>query len=117
MKGIRNSVKLIGHLGKDIEIREFEGGKKVARTSLATNDFYKNSDGEKVKDTQWHNIVAWNKTADNFASICQKGTEVAVEGKLVHREYTDSEGSKRYVSEVVVNEFMKLSPKKEALPF
>jgi single-strand DNA-binding protein len=117
MKSLKNKVTLIGHLGKDVELKEFESGTKMARVSLATNEFFKNSNGEKVQETQWHNVVAWNKVAENLKDLCEKGTEIAVEGKLTYRDWEDKEGQKRYATEVVVSEFMKLTPKTEALPF
>lgn len=117
MKSLRNKVNLIGHLGKDVELKEFDGGKKLARTSLATNDFYKNAQGEKVQETQWHNVIAWGKTAENLGAICNKGSEIAIEGKLSYRDYEDADGKKRSTTEVIIYEFMKITPKKEALPF
>ena len=109
MSNLRNSVQLIGRLGKTPEFKQLESGKMVANVSIATNDIYKNSKGEKVIETQWHNLVAWGKNAENFQKILGKGDEVAIQGKLTHRSYEDKEGNTRYVTEVVVNEFVKLS--------
>lgn len=117
MISMRNRIQLIGNLGQDIELKVTESGKKIARISLATNEFYKNASGEKVQDTQWHPVVAWGKLAENMSAILKKGSELAVEGRLVHRSYDDKEGTKKYVSEVVADRFIALSKKQEALPF
>ena len=108
MYAIRNKVQLIGHLGQLPEIRTTESGKKVARFSIATNDTYRNANGEKVSETSWHNVVAWGKLAEIAEKYLTKGKEVAVGGKLVHRNYTDKSGIKRYVTEVVLNEMLML---------
>jgi len=111
MNTLRNKVQLIGNLGQTPEVKELNGGKKVAKFSLATNETYRNKAGEKVTDTQWHNLVAWGKTADIIEKYLKKGSEVAVEGKLLNRNYTDKEGVKRYVTEVQVNELLMLGKK------
>jgi single-strand DNA-binding protein len=108
MNALRNKVQLIGHLGNDPEIKTFEGGKKLANFSIATNESYKNEKGEKVEETQWHRLVAWGKTADIIEKFVTKGKEIAVEGKLTHRSYDDKNGEKRYVTEVVVTEVLLL---------
>ncbi len=90
----------------------------MARIVIATNDFYKNNKGEPITETQWHNLVAWGKTAEHMANTLSKGSEVAIQGKLVHRSYEDKDGNIRYTSEVKVNEFLKVSrQEKEAVPF
>jgi single-strand DNA-binding protein len=111
MSNLRNSVRLIGFLGNAPEVKEFSKTKKVARMSIATNESYKNEKGEKVEETQWHNLVLWDKQADIAAKYLTKGSEVAVEGKLVSRNYTDKEGVKRYLTEIVVAEFVMLGKK------
>lgn len=108
---MRNKVQLIGHLGQDPDVKEFEKGKRLARFSIATNEHYKNADGEKVKETQWHNVVAWNKSAEFVQKNLKKGSEIVVDGKLIHRNYNDKDGNKKYVSEVVAGEIMILSGK------
>ena len=108
---MKNKVQLIGNLGQNPEVKELNGGKKVAKFSLATNETYRNKAGEKVTDTQWHNLVAWGKTADIIAQYLKKGSEVAVEGKLLNRNYTDKEGVKRYVTEVQVSDLLMLGKK------
>jgi single-strand DNA-binding protein len=111
MNTLRNKVQLIGNLGNNPEIRSFEDGNKLARLSLATREIYKNNKGEKVTETYWHNLVAWGKTAELADRLLKKGSEVAVEGKLVTRNYEDKQGVKRYVTEVVVSEFVLLDKK------
>ncbi len=110
MKSLRNSVQLIGNLGKDPEVKEF-GAKKKASFSIATKESYKNAKGEKVEDTQWHNVVIWGKLADVAAQYLRKGSEVCVEGKLVHRNYETDKGDKRYITEINVNDFVMLGGK------
>ncbi|MCZ2845609.1 MAG: single-stranded DNA-binding protein [Candidatus Bathyarchaeota archaeon] len=114
MSTIRNKVQLIGNVGNTPEIRNLESGKKVASFSLATNQFYKNSKGEKVQDTQWHTIVAWGKTAEIVEKYTTKGKEIAIEGKLTSRSYETSEGDKKYVTEIVANEILLLGNAKNA---
>jgi single-strand DNA-binding protein len=111
MSTLRNKVQLIGNLGNNPEIIILESGKKVAKFSIATNENYKNTQGEKVTDTQWHNVVAWNKTAEIIEKYFEKGNEVAVEGKLTSRTYETKEGDKRYITEVVCNEVLMLGGK------
>jgi single-strand DNA-binding protein len=111
MNTLRNKVQLIGNLGNNPEIITLESGKKLAKFSIATNENYKNAQGEKITETQWHNIVAWNKTAEIAERFLEKGKEVAVEGKLTTRSYNDKDGNKRYVTEVVINELLLLGTK------
>jgi single-strand DNA-binding protein len=111
MTNLRNSVKLIGHLGKDPEVKTFESGKKVAKFTIATTDSFKNQKGEKVQDTQWHNLVIWGKLADVAGQFLKKGSEVAIEGKLVHKVYETSAGEKRFTTEISVNEMLMLGRK------
>lgn len=111
MNNLRNKVQLIGNLGNNPEVKAFDGGKKLAKFSLATNESYKNSKGERVTDTQWHNLIVWGKTADIVEKYLKKGSEIAVEGKLVNRNYTDKNGIKRYVTEIQVNELLMLGGK------
>ncbi len=111
MNALRNKVQLIGNLGMNPEIKTFAGGKKLAKVSIATNETYKNAKGEKVTDTQWHNLVVWGKLAEVVEKFLKKGSEVAVEGKLLNRNYTDKEGVKRYITEIQVNELLILDSK------
>ena len=111
MNTLRNRVQLIGNLGNNPEIITLESGKKLAKLSLATNESYKNAQGEKITNTEWHNLVAWGKTADIIEKYVVKGTEIAIEGKLTSRSYEDKDGNTRYVTEVVVNELLMLGNK------
>lgn len=108
MRTLRNKVQLIGNIGNDPEIKRLDSGKTVASFSMATNDYYKNDHGEKIQDTQWHNIVAWGKTAEIIESYTGKGKEIAIEGKLTSRSYQDKEGQTRYVTEVIAHEILLL---------
>lgn len=111
MSTLRNKVQLIGNLGNNPEIITLDSGKKLAKFSIATNESYKNSEGEKITDTQWHNVIAWNKTAEIIEKYLEKGNEVAIEGKLTSRSYEDKEGVKKYITEVVCNELLMLGSK------
>lgn len=110
MTSLKNSVQLIGRLGTDPQVRDFESGKQMATFSLATNETYYNNKGEKVTDTQWHNIVVWGKKAKIVDDYLKKGSEIALEGKLVNRSY-EKEGEKRYVTEIVLNELLMIDKK------
>ncbi|UOE47643.1 single-stranded DNA-binding protein [Mucilaginibacter sp. SMC90] len=111
MNSLRNSVRLVGNLGMDPEVKVFDSNKKMVRLSIATNESYKNDKGEKINDTQWHNLVFWSPQAKLAEDLLKKGDELAIEGKLSNRNYTDKDGIKRYVSEIVVNEFLKIGTK------
>lgn len=99
-----NRVQLTGNLGNNPEIKTFENGNKVARFSMATKEEYTTRKGEKTADTQWHFISAWGKVAERIESELQKGSFVSVDGRLVTRNYTDKNGQKKYVTEVVAND-------------
>ena len=111
MYALKNKVQLIGNLGSNPEIKTLEGGKKLAKFSLATSETYRNAQGEKVKETQWHNIIVWGKVAEIVEKYLTKGSEVAVEGKLTNRSYNDKDGNKKYFTEVQVNELLLLGDK------
>ncbi|MCE2789630.1 MAG: single-stranded DNA-binding protein, partial [Saprospiraceae bacterium] len=106
---IRNSVQLIGNLGKDVVLTNFDNGNKKAALTVATNDFFINAKGEKVKQIEWHNIVAWGKTAELMADSLSKGVEVANHGKLTSRSYADKDGSTKYITEIIVQDFYKIA--------
>ncbi len=106
MTTLRNSVRLIGRVGQVPEIKELENGNKIAKLSIATNDVYFNKQGEKITQTYWHNLVAWGKTAEIIENYIDKGREIAIEGKLINRTYDAQDGTKRYITEVVVNEVL-----------
>jgi single-strand DNA-binding protein len=110
MKTMQNAVTLGGNLGSDIEITRVGAGKRLARTSLATNEYYKDKDGASQKRTQWHDLVAWDSTADRMHRDLTKGSYVVIHGKLVNREYLDRNGTTRAVSEIVVREFSFMKP-------
>lgn len=111
MNNLRNRIQLIGNLGSDPEISNFDSGKKKASFTIATNDYYKTPDGEKIQDTQWHQVIAWNKQADLIESYVKKGQEIALDGKLINRNYKDKEGVTRYVTEIILNEVLLLNSK------
>ena len=111
MYALRNKVQLIGHLGGKPEVKNTENGKKLARFSMATNEVYRNASGQKVTDTQWHQVVVWGKLAEIAEKYLEKGKEIALEGKLVNRGYTDKEGTKRYITEVQASELLLLGVK------
>jgi single-strand DNA-binding protein len=106
---LKNSVQLIGNIGKEITLSTFDKGSKKASITIAVNEFYTNNKGEKVKQTEWHNLVAWGKTAELMSETLSKGNEIAVQGKLSNRSYEDKEGNTKYITEVVVSEFYKLN--------
>lgn len=110
---IRNHVQLIGNVGQEPTITNLESGKKVARFSIATNEHYKNNKGEKVQSTDWHTVVAWDKTAEIIENYVGKGKEIAITGKLRIRSYTTDDGNQRYVTEVEANEILLLGSKSD----
>ena len=109
MNAIKNTVQLLGNLGKDVAITEFEGGSKKASVTLATTTYHKNAKGELVKNTQWHNLIAWGRNAELMAQLLEKGNQVAVTGSLSTRIYEDKNKVSRTITEIVVDEFMKIS--------
>jgi single-strand DNA-binding protein len=108
MTNIRNRVRLIGNTGADPEVLNLDSGKKLAKFTLATNESYVDSKGEKVTETQWHHLTAWGKTAEVIEKYVNKGKELAVEGKITYRTYEDKNGDKRYSTEIVVDELLLL---------
>ena len=115
MYALKNKVQLIGNLGNAPEVRSTEAGKKLVRFSVATNEQYKNAKGERVTETQWHNLIAWGKVADIAEKFLLKGTEVAIEGKLINRNYLDKEGNKKYITEIQVTEMLLLGKATSAM--
>jgi single-strand DNA-binding protein len=109
MKSLINKVNLIGNLGVSPQVRLIEGGRKVAKVTLATNEVYKSPDGQRKDETQWHNLVAFGKTAELFERYTKVGTKIAVEGKLVNRSYSGKDGQKKFITEVHVNELFIIS--------
>jgi single-strand DNA-binding protein len=108
MNALRNSVRLIGHLGENPKVRKLDSGKTVANFSVATNEIYRDSRGEKQSETTWHRLVAWGKQAEIAENYLKKGSEIAVEGKLANRTWEDKNGEKQYMTEIVVNSLLML---------
>ena len=115
MNALKNKVQLIGRLGAKADFKILEGDKKVAKFSLATNETYRNAKGDKVEETTWHQLVAWGKTAEIIHQYTDKGSEIAIEGKLINRSYTGKEGIKKYITEIQVNEVLFLGDKSPAV--
>lgn len=112
MYALKNKVQLIGNLGLKPEVKNTENGKKLAIFSIATNETYRNSNGDKVTETQWHRVVAWGKMAEIAEKYLDKGKEIAIEGRLVHRSYIDKDGTKKYITEIQINEMLLLGAKR-----
>ena len=114
MSGTLNKVMLIGHLGDDVKMHYFDGGGSIGRFPLATNESYLNkSSGEKINNTEWHNIVVRNKAAEICEKYLSKGDKIYIEGRIKTRKWTGEDGNDRYSTEINVNEFTFLSTKKE----
>jgi single-strand DNA-binding protein len=111
MNALRNSVRLIGHVGDAPKVISFESGRKIANFSVATNETYLDNAGNRQSETTWHRLVAYGPLANQAEKFLQKGTEVAIEGKLTNRSWEDKEGQKHYVTEVVVNNLMMVGKK------
>jgi single-strand DNA-binding protein len=112
MNALRNSVRLIGNLGDDPKVRKLESGKTVANFSVATNEIYRDSKGEKQSETTWHRLVAWGKNAEVVENYVKKGSEIAIEGKITNRSYDDKNGEKHYISEILINQILLLDKNK-----
>ena len=106
-----NKVQLIGHLGSDPELRYTEGNVPVVSFNVATNESYKDQNGNLVERTEWHRIVAWRKLAELLGEYLRKGSKVYLEGKLQTRSWDDKDGNKRYTTEIVVSDFVFLDSK------
>ena len=111
MNTLRNKVQLIGRLGKDPEIVTFEDGNKLAKFSMATDDSYKNKDGQKVERAYWHDVVVRGGLVNVVENYVTKGQEIAIEGKLTNRSWEDKEGKTRYTTEIMCNELLLLGSK------
>lgn len=110
MNSLKNQVTLIGHLGSNPEIKNTDSGKKYARFNVATNESYRNANGEKITDTQWHTITAWGKSAESVEKLLEKGCNVALNGKLINKPYKDKNGNPRNFVEIQLNDFLLLKP-------
>ena len=108
-----NKVQLIGRLGKDPEVQKFEGDSMVVRFPLATNESYKDRNGNLVETTDWQNVVAWRGLAKIAENFLKKGSSIYLEGKIKSRSYDDKDGNKRYVTEIVADNFIMLDKKEE----
>jgi single-strand DNA-binding protein len=108
-----NKAILIGRLGKDPELRYTQSGSGVATFSLATDRQWKGQDGQKQRETTWHNIVVWGKRAEVVKEYLTKGQQIYIEGRIVNRSYDDKEGNKKYTSEVVLEDFAFLGSRSE----
>ena len=119
MNILKNSVHLIGNVGKEVQLTQYDSGSKRAAVSIATSEGYKNTKGEWVNNTSWHNLVAWGKNAEMMAEALTKGAKVAIHGTLSNRTYTDKDGNSKQITEVVVNEFLKITttPQTAEAPF
>ena len=115
MRGL-NKVFLIGHLGADPEVRRLEGGSTVAQFRIATTEYFKGKDGNRAEQTEWHNIVVWNKLAEVAEKYLKKGSAVYVEGRIRSREYTDKNNIQRRAYEIIANSFNMLDKKPEGMP-
>lgn len=113
MNALKNSVRLIGFLGSVPEVKALSENRNLARVSIATNERYRNNQGEWITNTQWHNLVFWGKQAVFAEKSLTKGSEIAIEGKLINRQYVDKEGATRYVTEVNVHQVLQLNRKPE----
>lgn len=111
MNNLRNKVQLIGHLGVDPEIKLFDSGKKKVNLSIATSEKYNNSNGDKIEQTQWHNVIGWEKIADVAEKYLHKGSEIAIDGKIQYRSYEDKNGDKKYITEILIHELLMLDKK------
>src|SRR6056297_1822266 len=111
MSNFRNHVQLIGNVGEDPKITLLDGGRKVANFPMATNEYYTNAQGEKIQNTDWHQVVAWGKTAEILEKYTAKGSEIGVRGKIKTRTYTTEDGNQRYVTEIVADEVLLLGSK------
>jgi single-strand DNA-binding protein len=112
MSEVKNRVQLTGNLGRDPEIRTFDGNKKMAKFSIATPEYITNGQGEKIQQVQWHNAIAWGKTADLVEQHLCKGLQVAIVGRLSSKSYLAKDGTKKYSTDIVVNGFEILETKK-----
>ncbi len=106
MYALKNKVQLLGNIGTAAEIKNFDGGKKLASFSIATTEIRKNEKGEKITETQWHRLIAWGKIAEMVEKYTQKGSEIMIEGKLINRSYVNKDGEKKYITEVEVKELL-----------
>lgn len=113
MSTLRNSVQLIGHAGQDAELVTLKSGQQLAKFSLATNESYKNKDGEWQDKTAWHNLQMWGPGAERAVANIQKGTQLVIKGKIAYSESEDKDGAKRYFTNIVVREYVVLTKREK----
>jgi len=106
MTTMKNSIQLIGNLGRDPEITKTSNGNKVGKVTLATNEYYRDKNGERITQTQWHNLVAWGNLADYMEDNLKKGQQIGVRGKLRYRKYNNKDGQPQMRTEILVREFL-----------
>ncbi len=106
MNTLRNSVRLYGNVGKEPEVKTFDNGNKVATFSLATSEKRKNQKGEYLEETTWHNLVVWGKQVDTIEKYVNKGDRLSIEGRITNRSYEAKDGTTKYITEIVVNDFL-----------
>jgi single-strand DNA-binding protein len=111
-----NKVILIGNVGKDPETRHLEGGNTVSKFSLATSEVYKNKEGEKITNTEWHNIVLWKGLAEIAEKYVKKGSQLFIEGRIRTRSYTDQDNNTKYITEIIGDTMQMLGKKSESGP-
>lgn len=107
MRALRNSVQLIGNTGKEVELKTFDSGSKKASVSFATTNYYKNTKGELVTQTQWHNLVAWGRNAELLDKVVKVGDQLIIKGSINYRSYDDNNGITRQITEILVDDFLK----------
>ncbi len=112
---VNNEITLIGNLGQEFEVKTTGNGKVFAKSSLATNETYRNSQDEVVKATEWHRLIVWGKKAELISTYTKKGSQILVKGKLRYNSYEDTDGVKRTIAQVEVSEFKFLDPKPKEL--
>lgn len=113
MNTLTNNVSLIGNLGKDPEIKKFGTDNQLVRFSIATNESYKNKDGDWVENTMWHNVIAWGKLAERCEKTLQKGSKIVMQGRLTQDSYETDKGEKRYVTQITMRDFLMMNRKSE----
>ena len=111
MKNLRNTVRLVGRLGIDPKVNKFKNGTQIVTFSLATDESYNNKEGERVENTQWHQITIWNGLSKVAEKYLKKGMEVTIEGRLVHRTYETKDGASRYITEVEAHDLLMMGKK------
>lgn len=114
MNAIKNNVQIVGNLGRNPDVKTFDTGKKVANFVIACNDSYNDLEGRKIENTNWFNVSAWDGLATIAEKYMEKGSRVAINGRLHNKTWTDKEGKKRYSTEIVVTDLLLLSEKKAA---